>query len=141
VNLKLGKIEEFLDFDFMKFISKSKSKSYDENCQEMWVQYFFENIEKSGIHTITGDTRESGNNSLCGFQRDIEKFSAAFSNETYSRILWRQGFSVYADYLKISVHPSYDFAKAFAIGKLIKTKGGLLGIAKAAIRIQSIVAT
>lgn len=35
----------------MKFISKSKSKSYDENCQEMWVQYFFENIEKSGIHT------------------------------------------------------------------------------------------
>jgi hypothetical protein len=125
----------------MKFISKSKSKSYDENCQEMWVLYFFENIEKSGIHTITGDTRESGNNSLCGFQRDIEKFSVAFSNETYSRILRRQGFFCVCRSPKNFGTSPATILRRRSQSEINKTKGRLLGITKAAIRIQSIVAT
>jgi hypothetical protein len=42
---------------------------------------FFENIEKSGMRTITRDMHESGNKRTCEFQSDIQKFLVAFSNE------------------------------------------------------------
>jgi hypothetical protein len=45
----------------MKFMSKSKSKSCDEKLPRNVGAIFFQNIEKSGIRTTTGDTHESGN--------------------------------------------------------------------------------
>jgi hypothetical protein len=44
-----------------------------KNCQEMWLLYFFKNIEKCGVRTITGDTHESGNKRACEFQPDSKK--------------------------------------------------------------------
>jgi|JI9StandDraft_1071089.scaffolds.fasta_scaffold100968_2 hypothetical protein len=65
----------------MKFISKSKSKSCDEKLPRNVGAIFFENIEKSGMRTTTGDTHESGNKRTCEFQPDIQKFLVAFGNE------------------------------------------------------------
>jgi hypothetical protein len=79
---------------------------------------FFENIEKSGMRIITGDTQESGSNPLCEFQRDIKKFLVAFSNENLFVDAAAKGhFSGHVSYPKISAHPQLRFLRRPSISK------------------------
>jgi hypothetical protein len=82
---------------------------------------FFENIEKSDVRTITGDTLESGNKRTCEFQPDIQKFLVAFRNENlFVNGAAKGHFYGYVRYLNILVRPLLRFLRRPSISKINK---------------------
>jgi hypothetical protein len=75
------KVAIFLSNLFDKIIGRAKIKNFNKKLSRNVAAIFFENIEKSGMRTITRDMHESGNKRTCEFQPDIQKFLVTFDNE------------------------------------------------------------
>jgi hypothetical protein len=104
---------------FDKIIGRAKIKNFNKKLSRNVAAIFFENIEKSGMRTITRDMHESGNKRTCEFQPDIQKFLVAFSNEKFIRVCCSERvlFLGMSAYLKISVQPLLRFLRCPSVAK------------------------
>jgi hypothetical protein len=100
---------------------------------------FFENIEKSGVRTITGDMQESGNNPLCEFHVTSKILGSVQQRKLIRACCSERHFYGYVSLPKnFRTTPAAIFAAPIDIEKLIKTEGLILvKLARRAIQNQN----